>query len=171
MTQLRSEDCVELRRSRLDETKHFSDRSCEWPTMRTRRKEELGGVFQALRAEPLLPPRWLTFSMRLRHVNAPFRILLHWWAERGAHLLPARLGGLRVRVVPSPPGVVAWIASESRTARGLSTVLPRDTSLRIAQRISCTLHRANARAILRRSPGCVNGSSGLVGDQVHASGW
>ena len=27
MTQLRSEDCVELRRSRLDETKNFSDRA------------------------------------------------------------------------------------------------------------------------------------------------
>ena len=66
---------------------------------------------------------------------------------------------------------MAWIASESRTARGLSTDLPRDTSLRIAQRISCTLHRENARAILRRSPGSVNGSSGLAGDQVPASGW
>ena len=58
--------------------------------------------------------------------------------------------------------LVTWIASESRAARGLSTDLPRDTSLRIAQRISCTLHRENARAILRRSPGSVSGSSGLV---------
>ena len=38
------------------------------------------------------------------------------------------------------------------------------TSLRIAQGISCTLHRENARAILRRC-------SGLVGDQVPSSGW
>ena len=61
--------------------------------------------------------------------------------------------------------VVAWIASESRTARGLATDLPRDKSLRIAQRISCTLHRENARAILRRSPLSVNG------DKVPSTGW
>ena len=35
--------------------------------------------------------------------------------------------------------------------------LPRDASLRIAQRISCTLHRENARAILRHSPGSIHG--------------
>ena len=67
--------------------------------------------------------------------------------------------------------VVAWIVSESRTARCLSTDLPRDTSLRIAQHISCTPNRENARAILRRSPRSVNLSSGLVGDQVSPSGW
>ena len=67
--------------------------------------------------------------------------------------------------------VVAWIASESRMARGPTTGSPMDISLRIAQRISCTLHRENARAILRRSPGSVNGSSGLSGDQVPSSGW
>ena len=50
MTQLRSEDCVEFRRSRLDETKHFSDRASG--QMRTRRMEDLG-FFQAFRAEPL----------------------------------------------------------------------------------------------------------------------
>ena len=65
---------------------------------------------------------------------------------------------------------MAWIASESRTKRGLATDLPNETSHRIAQRISCTLHRENARAILRRSLGSVNGSSGLPGDQVPASG-
>ena len=52
----------------------------------------------------------------------------------------------------------SWLGLPSRTARGPSTDLPRDTSLRIAQRISCTLHRENARAILRRSPGSVSGS-------------
>ena len=66
---------------------------------------------------------------------------------------------------------MAWIASESRMARGPSTGSSKDTSLRIAQRISCTVHRENARAILRRSPGSVNGSSGLAGDQVPASDW
>ena len=62
--------------------------------------------------------------------------------------------------------VVAWIASESRMARGPTAGSPTDISLRIAQRICCTLHRENARAVLRRSPGSVNGSSGLAGAQV-----
>ena len=48
---------------------------------------------------------------------------------------------------------------------------PRDVSLRIAQRISCTLHRENARAILRRPPEAVNGSSGLTGVQVSGTVW
>ena len=67
--------------------------------------------------------------------------------------------------------VVAWNASESRMARGPVAGSPTDNSLRIAQRISCTLHRENARAVLRRSPGSVNGSSGLAGDLVPSSGW
>ena len=53
----------------------------------------------------------------------------------------------------------------------LSGASPMDISLRIAQRISCTLHRENARAVLRRSPDSVNGSSGLAGDLVPSSGW
>ena len=52
-----------------------------------------------------------------------------------------------------------------------SLVLPQDASLRIAQRESCTLHRENARAILRRSPEVVGGSSGLINNQVGVSGW
>ena len=67
--------------------------------------------------------------------------------------------------------VVAWIASESRMARGPTAGSPTDISLRIAQRIRCTLHRENARAVLRRSPLSVNGSSGLAGDLVPSSGW
>ena len=55
--------------------------------------------------------------------------------------------------------------------RGLAGDTPRDVSFRIAQRSSCTLHRENARAILRRSPAAVNGSSGLTGDQVSGTGW
>ena len=68
-------------------------------------------------------------------------------------------------------GVVAWVPSESRSQRGVAGNTPGDTSLRIAQRISCALHRENARAILRRSPLAVNGSSGLVGDEIDGSGW
>ena len=92
-------------------------------------------------------------------------------AERGATFVPLVLeacggegeGGGRRGAAGGGRGwsqafraVVAWIASESRTARGLATDLPRDTSLWIAQRISCTLHWENARAILRRSPGSVH---------------
>ena len=47
-------------------------------------------------------------------------------------------------------------------ARGPTAGSPTDISLRIAQRISCTFHRENARAVLRRSPGSVNGSSGFL---------
>ena len=35
--------------------------------------------------------------------------------------------------------------------RGLAGDPARDVSLRIAQRISCTFHRENARAVLRRA--------------------
>ena len=87
------------------------------------------------------------------------------------HLCSACLGGLRGVWSQALRAVVTWIASESRTARGLSTDLPGDASLQIAQRISCTLHLENARAILRRFPGSVNGSTGLVCDQVPSSGW
>ena len=92
-------------------------------------------------------------------------------AQRGATFCPLVLeacGGGWSRALRS---VVAWIASESRMARGPVAGSPTDISLRIAQRISCTLHRENARAILRRSPGSVNGSSGLAGDLVPSSGW
>ena len=45
--------------------------------------------------------------------------------------------------------VVAWIASESRRSGPIDGS---DASFKIAQRISCTLHRENARAILKRAP-------------------
>ena len=92
-------------------------------------------------------------------------------AERGATFVKLVLEACGVGWSQAFRAVVTWIASESRTACGLSTDLPRDTSLRIAQRISCTLHRENARAILRRSPGSVNGGTGFVCDQVPSSGW
>ena len=60
-------------------------------------------------------------------------------AERGATFCPLVLEACGRGWSQAFRGVVAWIASESRTARGLSTDLPRDASLRIAQRISCTL--------------------------------
>ena len=45
--------------------------------------------------------------------------------------------------------VVSWIASESNRN---SSINHSDTSFKIAQRISCALHRENARAILKRAP-------------------
>ena len=45
--------------------------------------------------------------------------------------------------------VVAWIASESKRSGPTDGS---DASFKIAQRISCTLHRENARAILKRAP-------------------
>ena len=67
--------------------------------------------------------------------------------------------------------VIALVSSESRALRGSAGDTPSDVSLRISQRISCTLHRENARAILRRSPGPVNVSYALTGNLVCGSAW
>ena len=45
-------------------------------------------------------------------------------------------------------GALDWVSRRVAAARGER---PADASLRIAQRMSCTLHRENARAILRRA--------------------
>ena len=37
--------------------------------------------------------------------------------------------------------VIVWVSTESRALRGLDGDTPQDVSLRIAQRISCSLHR------------------------------
>ena len=63
------------------------------------------------------------------------------------------------------------VSTESRALRGLAGDTPRNVSLRIAQRISCSLHRENARAILRRSPSSENCSISSTGDFVSGSGW
>ena len=44
--------------------------------------------------------------------------------------------------------------------------MPQVTSLRIAQRISCTVHYENAPAIPRRSPEVLHGPSGLLGSVI-----
>ena len=90
-------------------------------------------------------------------------------AERGATFCPLVLEACGCGRFQALRNVVAWIASESRMARGPTAESLTDISLTIAQRISCTIHRENARAVLRRSPGSVNGSSGLAGDP--SSGW
>ena len=66
---------------------------------------------------------------------------------------------------------IAWVSTESRSLRGLAGSTPSDISLRIAQRISCTLHMENARAILRRSPGSSHDSFDMTGDLVSGSAW
>ena len=64
-----------------------------------------------------------------------------------SHLLPARFGGVRWRVVPGPAGsgcldLLRVTRLALRLRRLAAGHQPQD----------CTLHRANARAILRRSP-------------------
>ena len=80
-------------------------------------------------------------------------------ATRGATFCPLVLEACGGGWSQAFRSVVAWISSESRASRGHASDAPRDISFRIAQRISCTLHRENARAILRRSPDPVGGSS------------
>ena len=116
----------------------------------------------ALLISPRLPRRLLIFFMRA----PPLR-----WPSVGPPLSRFSLeacggDGGRRGWSQAFRAVVSWIASE-----GFSSDIPRDISLRIAQSISCTLHRENARAILGRSPGSVGGSTGLVGDLVSSSGW
>ena len=72
---------------------------------------------------------------------------------------------------PALREVIAWVSTESRAMRGLVGDTPQDVSVRIAQRISCTLLRESACAVLRRAPEVVNGSSGWTGDQVSGTGW
>ena len=65
--------------------------------------------------------------------------------------------------------VVPWIASESYRC---SPVLHYDASFKIAQRISCTLHREDACAILKRAPEqtgshCCSLGLSLLSESVH----
>ena len=59
-------------------------------------------------------------------------------------------------------GVLDWV---SRQVAAVQQEEVHVVSLRIAQRISCTLHRENARAVLKRST-AVDPSA-----QPHPSGW
>ena len=56
--------------------------------------------------------------------------------------------------------VVAWVASESKRSAPVSGS---DASFKIAQRIACTLHRENARAILKRAPEQAGSHCGSLG--------
>ena len=65
------------------------------------------------------------------------------------HLLPPSSLRRWGRMVGSPTFCRVRIASESNRN---SSISHSDTSFKIAQRISCALHRENARAILKRAP-------------------
>jgi hypothetical protein len=58
--------------------------------------------------------------------------------------------------------VLDWIAAQAAAAQHGD---PSTVSLKIAQRISCVLHRENARAILRRAPAAV------LSGRAPPSGW
>ena len=58
-------------------------------------------------------------------------------------------------------GVLSWVARQAAAAHNSE---PGTESLRVAQRISCTLHRENARAILRRS-------QPPAAEETQPSGW
>ena len=60
---------------------------------------------------------------------------------------------------------VAWIACKSKRSGPIDGI---DASLKIAQRISCTLHRENARAILKRAPELVGTPCRSLGMSVGA---
>ena len=69
-----------------------------------------------------------------------------WSKRRGTDSVIEAVGGGWSDALRS---VVSWIASESNRS---SSAGHSDASFKIAQRISCTLHRENARAILKRAP-------------------
>ena len=121
---------------------------------------------------PFSPPLshlWLAFFTRLSPVRTPSRTppaRFPPWVPPSARSSWRLAAGGWSHVLGE---VIGWVSSESRAMRGSTSDTPSDISLRIAQRISCTLHKENARAILRRSPGLVNGSYDLTGDLVSGS--
>ena len=50
-------------------------------------------------------------------------------------------------------GILDWVAQQVAATKGEKGERHAEASLKIAQRISCILHRENARAILRRGSG------------------
>ena len=70
-------------------------------------------------------------------------------SHAGIHFCPLVLEAVGGGWSEALRSVVSWIASESNRN---SSVSHSDTSFKIAQRISCALHRENARAILKRAP-------------------
>ena len=70
-------------------------------------------------------------------------------AQAGISFCPLVIEAVGGGWLDSPRSVVAWIASESNRC---SPARHSDASYKIAQRISSTLHRENARAVLKRAP-------------------
>ena len=104
------------------------------------------GIFRSRRCSvrhtsPQLLPLWLMCFMMLSSANGPFRTRLLVLLSVGP---PSAHSSWRLVVVDGPrPFGASWLGfpSESRASRGHASDAPRDISLRIAQRISCTLHR------------------------------
>ena len=120
---------------------------------------------------PRLLHLWLGFFHEVETHKNSFQNTASQVAALGATFRPLVLEACGEEWSPALPEVVAWVSTESRVTLGLAGDTPRDVSLRISQRISCTLHRENARAVLRRAPETVNGSSGLTGNLVSGTGW
>ena len=111
--------------------------------------------------------RLLMSSMEWRLANAPSKTPRPRWPRvepppAGSSWRRAGEGG------PKPCGKWLFGSSESRASRGVSVGLPRVTSLRIAQRISCTLHRATQRMALKGW--LATSLMGLAGE-VHGLPW
>jgi hypothetical protein len=73
-------------------------------------------------------------------------------------VVEAHAGGLS----KTARGVLDWIATQAAAVHHEN---PSTVSLKIAQRISCVLHRENARAVLKRTPGVV------PNNMASPSGW
>jgi hypothetical protein len=73
-------------------------------------------------------------------------------------VVEAHAGGLS----KTSRAMLEWIAAQ---AAAVHHECPSKVSLKIAQRISCVLHRENARAVLRRTPVVVSN------DMMPPSGW
>ena len=121
-------------------------------------------VSSLLRSSLLLLPM---SSMKWKPGSAPSRTRLHWWLSAGppSVRLSWRLAGAGG---PKPSGTL-WLGLPPSPAR--LAALPPTPPWTLASGLHSVSAAPFTRAILRRSPGSVNGSSGLAGDQVPSSGW
>ena len=108
-------------------------------------------ITSALRIGPA-PPDPAAFSGVFSSVESRKKVFLNTaseCAQAGISFCPLVIEAVGGGWSDSLRSVVAWIASESNRC---SPVRRSDASFKIVQRISCALHRENARAILKRAP-------------------
>ena len=121
---------------------------------------------------PPPPLRWRMCSTKSNPAKTPFWTPPHrWppWAPPSAlwSWRPAEEGG----PLPCEKSSLGFPRSHALCAARLATPrAPRDVSLRIAQRISCSLHRGKRACFLRRSSSSDGGSFCSTGDLVGGSG-